>query len=122
GARQTTPIAIELGHVAEELQAERRRLGRLAVCAAETERVLVLFCPRARRRQQALGAAHELLASLDEQAREGGVDDVGRRHAEVHVTGAFAELLLERAQIRDDVVARGLLYLERARGEALPVD
>ena len=118
GARrlQAPPVARELGVEARELEAEGDRLGVHAVRAADAGRVLVLERAPAQRREQLVEAGQQQVGGLGELAGEGGVEQVGRGHAEMQIARLGADHLLDVGQERDHVVARDRLDLLDPRG------
>ena len=108
-------VALELGPVAGELQAEGGRLGVDAVAAADRGRAAVL--PRAllQRREQGVEIGEEQVGGARQLHGEAGVEHVGGRHALVHEARALADPLRHPGQEGDDVVARGALDLVDAR-------
>jgi hypothetical protein len=100
---------------AREHQPGRDRLGVDAVRAAMAGVARVLLGALAAGRAQAVGAGEDLVARGHELQRERGVEDVGRRHAEVEPARRLAGQLLDVREEGDDVVARALLVLEDAR-------
>ena len=78
GVGEPLAVAVELEPPAEQLEAERRRLGVHAVRATHARRVAVLLGARADGVERAVDAGEQQLARLAQDERERGVDDVGR--------------------------------------------
>ena len=81
---------------------------------AHAEHALVLAGQGFEGSQHLFDVFHDELAGLHEQIAVGGVHDVGRRAAQMDVTGVGAHLLFQRGEEGDDVMPGGLLDLEDA--------
>ena len=99
----------------QQLQPERRRLGMDAVGPPDHRRVLVLERARAQRRERAVAAGEQQDARLADLERQGGIDDVARRHAVVDPARIRSDVLRDVGQERDHIVAHLALDLGDAR-------
>ena len=107
-------VAVELEHPAEQLEAERRRLGMHAVRAPMVT-VSRCSCARAMTAPAAFDAvANEGAGTLDRQ-RERGVEDVGRGEPEVEPAPVGPDVGRHDVDERCDVVVGGALDLGHAR-------
>ena len=105
-ARDPRHVPIELGVPQRQLQAQRHGLGVHAVRAPDHRRAAVLLRTRANGRHQVRQALQHQVAGFAHLQRLRGVDDVGRRHAEVHPPGGRPDVLGHGRRERDDVVLR----------------
>src|SRR4051794_9481493 len=120
---QPLRVALGLEREARELDAERRRLGLHAVRAPDAHRLDVLAGALGERTDELLGAGDDDLARRADLQRERGVEDVGRRQAEVDPApgrpGARGQHVDERGDV---VVGHPLALLDRLHGERRGAD
>ena len=116
GERSFEPhaTAAQLAEPAEQLQAERGRLGMHAVRAADRRRMPVLLGACAERDVDGVDALEQDPARVSELERQRRVDDVRRGEAVVEPAPVFADLLGDRLGEGQHVVVRAILDLADA--------
>lgn len=111
GGHQPVAVAVELGIVPGQLQAEGGRLGMDGVAAADADRVLVLDRAAPQGGQDRVDILQQEVAGLDQLHGKAGVEHVGRGHALVDEACLRPDMLGRVGQEGDHVVAR--LALDR---------
>ena len=115
GAIEALPVALQLRVPPQKLEAERHRLGVDAVGPPDHRGSAISFGEGPRVVDHRVEAGSDEVETLPDADALRGVDEVGRRHAEVHPLAGVGHVLGKQGEKRDHVVVERLLQLRHRR-------